>query len=82
MNVHVGLCTVCVHARVIENRRGSAFWRCSLSDTDARFPRYPPLPVLRCAGFTSAGHQGGSESVRGVGRLTTDPNPTTGGTIE
>lgn len=46
----VGLCAACRHARVIENRRGSQFWLCALSQTDARFPRYPQLPVLRCAG--------------------------------
>jgi hypothetical protein len=45
-----GLCAVCRHARIIENRRGSRFWLCALARTDPRFPRYPPLPVLRCAG--------------------------------
>jgi hypothetical protein len=50
VNVLVGLCAVCRHARVIENRRGSRFWLCALARTDSRFPRYPQLPVLRCAG--------------------------------
>lgn len=45
-----GLCGHCVNARIVENRRGSRFFRCALSDTDARFPRYPALPVIRCAG--------------------------------
>jgi hypothetical protein len=49
----VGLCAMCENARVLENRRGSTFWRCALSDVDTRFPRYPRLPVLRCAGFTA-----------------------------
>jgi len=48
--VDPGLCGHCANARVITNRRGSTFHRCALSDTDARFPRYPRLPVLRCAG--------------------------------
>ena len=46
-----GLCSRCLHARIIENRRGSRFYLCELSQTDPRFPRYPRLPVLRCAGF-------------------------------
>lgn len=47
----VGLCATCVHSRVITNRRGSTFWYCRKSETDARFPRYPPLPVHRCSGY-------------------------------
>ena len=46
-----GLCASCVHARATGNARGSTFVLCSLSATDPRFPRYPALPVLRCAGF-------------------------------
>jgi len=46
----VGLCQSCIHARVQKNTRGSAFWRCARADTDPRFRRYPPLPVLQCAG--------------------------------
>lgn len=45
-----GLCEHCVHARLVASAR-SAFLRCGLADSDPRFPRYPPLPVLRCAGF-------------------------------
>jgi hypothetical protein len=47
----VGLCSVCAHARLVATRRGSAFFLCGLSKRDDRFPRYPRLPVLRCAGF-------------------------------
>jgi hypothetical protein len=36
---------------VVETRRGSRFLLCELSKTDARYPRYPPLPVVRCDGF-------------------------------
>jgi len=46
-----GLCVVCRHHRVTGNRRGSQFYLCELSKTDARFRRYPPLPMMRCAGF-------------------------------
>jgi len=47
----VGLCAACAHARPIVSGRGSTFWLCGLSATDARFPKYPRLPVVRCAGF-------------------------------
>lgn len=46
-----GLCGACVNARVIENRHGSRFYLCDLSRTDARFPKYPPLPVVACPGY-------------------------------
>jgi hypothetical protein len=49
-----GLCAACSNARTVESRRGSSFWLCELSRTDQRFPRYPRLPVLRCAGFRRA----------------------------
>jgi hypothetical protein len=32
--------------------RGSTFWLCELNATDPRFPKYPRLPVVACAGFT------------------------------
>lgn len=46
-----GLCASCAHHRVIENRRGSRFHLCEKSKKDPRFPKYPPIPVLRCAGY-------------------------------
>jgi hypothetical protein len=50
----VGLCGTCRFARVVRSARGSTFWLCERSVTDARFPRYPALPVVRCAGFEPA----------------------------
>lgn len=47
----VGLCALCVHARVQDTARGSRFWRCARAETDARFARYPRLPVGACPGF-------------------------------
>jgi hypothetical protein len=47
----IGLCVRCLHARRVENRRGSAFWRCGRAALDPRFARYPRLPVLSCPGF-------------------------------
>lgn len=45
-----GLCAACAHARTITSARGSAFVLCGRSATDARYPKYPRLPVERCAG--------------------------------
>ena len=46
-----GLCSRCVNMRVVASDRGSRFILCELSRTDDRFPRYPRLPVIACAGF-------------------------------
>jgi hypothetical protein len=35
----------------MRNDRGSVFLLCLLSRTDARYPKYPRLPVLRCEGY-------------------------------
>jgi hypothetical protein len=47
----VGLCLTCQFSRVIVSDRGSRFYFCERSKTDPRFPKYPPLPVLACAGY-------------------------------
>ena len=51
-HVRVGLCVRCANVHIIENRRGSRFYRCRLADVYPAFLRYPPLPVLRCPGFS------------------------------
>jgi GNAT superfamily N-acetyltransferase len=35
----------------VASARGSTFYLCARSRIDARFPRYPRLPVLTCAGY-------------------------------
>jgi hypothetical protein len=50
----VGLCADCRHGRKIESDRGSAFWRCELSQSNPQFPKYPRLPVLTCSGYQKA----------------------------
>ena len=45
-----GLCATCQHLRVAASKR-SVFVRCGLADTDPRFPKYPPLPVVACDGY-------------------------------
>lgn len=49
--IAAGLCEGCRHRRTVRNDRGSRFVLCLRSRTDPAFPRYPPLPVRRCAGF-------------------------------
>ena len=51
----VGLCASCVHAHTQKSARGSVFWRCARAESDPRFLRYPPLPVVRCPGHEAAG---------------------------
>ncbi len=46
-----GLCDRCRFQRVIRNTRGSSFSLCERAREDDRYPKYPRLPVLRCAGF-------------------------------
>lgn len=46
-----GLCATCRHLVVITSDRGSTFVQCGLAKTDQRFRKYPPLPVLVCAGY-------------------------------
>jgi hypothetical protein len=47
-----GLCAHCRFARRIESARGSKFILCELSASDPAFPKYPPLPVIECAGYS------------------------------
>jgi hypothetical protein len=47
-----GLCPVCANVSVITSSKGSRFYLCRLSAIDPRFPKYPPIPVLSCTGFT------------------------------
>jgi hypothetical protein len=58
-----GLCDSCAHQRVIRNTRGSSFSLCERSRSDPSYPKYPRLPVLRCAGFQA--RPGFSPSGRG-----------------
>ena len=47
------LCRACGHVREVISGTGSHFLLCRLSQTDARFSKYPPQPVIQCAGFSS-----------------------------
>jgi hypothetical protein len=52
--ISAGLCDRCVHMQQVTSARGSRFYLCRLSFVDARFPRYPRIPVVACEGFTPA----------------------------
>ena len=57
-----GLCGDCRHSRVIASAKGTAFILCERSFTDPQFPKYPPIPVIQCAGFEQkAGRQDGGK---------------------
>ena len=50
-----GLCARCVNARQIVSAKGSTFWRCAVSERVETWPKYPPLPVLRCRHYETGG---------------------------
>ena len=54
----VGLCRTCRHHRRVEARKGSVFYLCRRSVEDPEYPKYPPLPVLRCLGYEPGEHPG------------------------
>jgi len=56
----VGLCADCRFNSLIQSDRGSTFYLCEKSTTDARFPKYPRLPVLECAGYEQLNVDGGT----------------------
>jgi hypothetical protein len=49
-----GLCATCRHRRLVVSDKGARFVFCELSKRDARFPKYPRLPMVRCEGFDRA----------------------------
>ncbi len=58
--LRAGLCGRCVHAKEVVSDRGSVFLRCRLAERDPRFPKYPRLPVVECAGFVAAAQPPGA----------------------
>jgi hypothetical protein len=45
------LCKSCVNVREVVSGTGSTFMLCRLAQTDKRFSKYPPQPVVRCDGY-------------------------------
>lgn len=63
------LCASCGHLREVVSGTGSRFLLCRLSQTDKRFPKYPPQPVVQCDGYQvgqSAGTSHTLEIVPGI----------------
>jgi hypothetical protein len=50
-DARAGLCPSCLHARRVPSAHGSEFLLCARSQQDARYPKYPRLPVTRCPGY-------------------------------
>jgi hypothetical protein len=46
-----GLCGGCRHAVLRPTRRDTVYLRCALAGTDARYAKYPRLPVIKCDGY-------------------------------
>ncbi|MBI5361557.1 MAG: hypothetical protein HZA53_00155 [Planctomycetes bacterium] len=44
------LCPSCKHVQRVTSAKSSVFWLCARSKADARFPKYPPQPVVSCSG--------------------------------
>ncbi len=49
--VRVGLCASCSNAKTLETKIGATIYLCSLAAKDARFRRFPLLPMVACEGF-------------------------------
>lgn len=47
-----GICQTCLHVAIVRSDRGATFHRCTLSDHDPQFAKYPRLPVTICKGWT------------------------------
>jgi hypothetical protein len=52
------LCITCRHMQEVVSGKGSRFLLCRLSQTDRRFPKYPPQPVIRCAEYAKGTQSG------------------------
>lgn len=48
------LCETCSQRKEIVSGKGSRFLLCQLSQSDRRFPKYPPQPVAHCAGYAES----------------------------
>jgi hypothetical protein len=46
-----GLCASCEHQKLVTSGRGSTFSLCRIGLKDPDWPKYPPMPVLRCSRY-------------------------------
>ena len=54
MSTESGMCQVCLHCQTVTSGRGTRFFLCLRHRQDARFAKYPRIPVLECPGFELA----------------------------
>ncbi len=57
-----GLCNRCAFQALVPTRR-SVFSRCLLAERDARFVKYPAVPVVACTGFAARGSDASEHGV-------------------
>lgn len=50
----VGLCVRCTRGRRTVSDRGAVFYRCTFAAIDARFAKYPVIPVRLCPAYAPA----------------------------
>ncbi len=77
----VGLCLTCRHVQVVRTRTDQRYYRCERSTTDARYPKYPRLPVWSCEGHEPGGPPASDESSRAARRTDRDPQKAVGGRV-
>lgn len=58
----VGLCASCTRCKRITSTKGGVFYLCGRAAEDPAFPKYPQLPVIQCAGYTTITLPGACES--------------------
>ena len=51
LGAEAGLCAHCLHAKLNQTRRGTAYLRCLRAEWDEQMVRYPRLPVQACSGL-------------------------------
>lgn len=47
----IGQCAGCGHAKRLKGRSGATMFQCGLAAGDARFAKFPRLPMAACAGY-------------------------------
>ena len=64
----IGLCADCRFLVRQGTRRGAVFFHCARAEEDEAYPRYPPLPVVRCPGYSPDPRRRDGEEAREGGR--------------
>ncbi len=47
----LGLCGSCRYRREVIGRQGAMYVLCRRAESDSNYPKYPRVPMLRCAGY-------------------------------